>query len=256
MAMSMGWRWHLGVTTMTDISDNAYRQLVTIGLKDPFIRQIAGAVALAFTASAVIYVAGSGINAILSVALLLSFGVIFVILRTLMNNMDTSFVRTACFVASSIIMGIFLVFGVLLIPAATICLPKNFAVLLGLNSCTTTKEEIVFRPVSFPNIVYNPANGSRSVVVFYRPKRLEDAERVVGALLSAGYRSDGVASDLLELTPPSPGATVLRWTASAESALAAVSELIRTAMPVKASSLSVKTTPSSFSRGELQIDLF
>jgi hypothetical protein len=245
---------------MTDISDNTYRQLVSIGLKDPFIRQIAGAVALAFTASAVIYVAGSGINAILSVALLLSFGVIFVILRTLMSNMDSSFVRTACFVASSIIMGIFLVFGLLLIPAATICFPKDFSVLLGLNSCAkeqiVTKEEIVFRPVSFPKIDYNPANGSRRVVVFYRPSRLEDAERVVGALLSAGYQSDGVSSDLLELAPPSPGATVLRWTASAESALAGVSELIRTAMPVKASSLSVKTTPSSFSQGELQINLF
>ncbi len=239
---------------MTDISDNTYRQLVSIGLKDPFIRQIAGAAALAFTASSVIYVAGSGINAILSVALLLSFGVIFVILRTLMNNMDTSFVRTACFVASTVIMGIFLVFGLLLIPAATVCFPKNFSTLLGLNSCSTV--ETVFRPVSFPKIDYNPANGSRRVVVFYRPSRLEDAERVVGALLSAGYQSSGVSSDMLELTPPSPGATVLRWTASAESALAGISGLIRTAIPVRASSLSVKSTPSSFSQGELQINLF
>jgi hypothetical protein len=239
---------------MTDISDNTYRQLVSIGLKDPFIRQIAGAAALAFTASSVIYVAGSGINAILSVALLLSFGVIFVILRTLMNNMDTSFVRTACFVASTVIMGIFLVFGLLLIPAATVCFPKNFSTLLGLNSCSTV--EAVFRPVSFPKIDYNAANGSRRVVVFYRPSRLEDAERVVGALLSAGYQSSGVSSDMLELTPPSPGATVLRWTASAESALAGISGLIRTAIPVRASSLSVKSTPSSFSQGELQINLF
>lgn len=239
---------------MTDISDNTYRQLVSIGLKDPFIRQIAGAAALAFTASSVIYVAGSGINAILSVALLLSFGVIFVILRTLMNNMDTSFVRTACFVASTVIMEIFLVFGLLLIPAATVCFPKNFSTLLGLNSCSTV--EAVFRPVSFPKIDYNAANGSRRVVVFYRPSRLEDAERVVGALLSAGYQSSGVSSDMLELTPPSPGATVLRWTASAESALAGISGLIRTAIPVRASSLSVKSTPSSFSQGELQINLF
>lgn len=239
---------------MTDISDNTYRQLVSIGLKDPFIRQIAGAAALAFTASSVIYVAGSGINAILSVALLLSFGVIFVILRTLMNNMDTSFVRTACFVASTVIMGIFLVFGLLLIPAATVCFPKNFSTLLGLNSCSTV--EAVFRPVSFPKIDYNAANGSRRVVVFYRPSRLEDAERVVGALLSAGYQSSGVSSDMLELTPPSPGATVLRWTASAKSALAGISGLIRTAIPVRASSLSVKSTPSSFSQGELQINLF
>ena len=118
---------------MTDISNNTYSQLVSIGLKDPFIRQIAGAAALAVTASFVIYVAGSGINAILTLALLLSFGVVLVILRTLMNNMDTSFVRTACFVASTVIMGVFLVFGVLLIPAATICFPKHFRNLAGIK---------------------------------------------------------------------------------------------------------------------------
>jgi hypothetical protein len=244
---------------MSAISDNTYRQLVSIGLKDPFIREIAGAVAVAVIASAVIYAAGSGINAILSIALLLSFGVIFVILRTLMNNMNTSFVRTAAFVGASTIMGIFLVFGVLLIPAATICFPKNFAILLGLRSCAVEEKIVdkeVFRPVAFPNIAYNSANVSRRIVVFYRPERLQDAERIVGALLSAGYQSEGRSSSLLELTPPSPGATVLRWTASAESALDGVSELIRTAIPIKASTLFVKPTTSPLTQGELQINLF
>jgi hypothetical protein len=239
---------------MTDISNNTYRQLVSIGLRDPFIRQIAGAAALAVTASFVIYVVGSGINAILTLSLLLSFGVILVILRTLMNNMDTSFVRTACFVASTVIMGVFLIFGVLLVPAATICFPKNFAIMLGLNSCKGL--EIVFNPVPFPKIDRNPANVSHRVVVFYRPERLSDAERIVGALRSAGYQSDGINSDLLELTPPFPGATVLKWTASVQSTLAEVSELVRTAIPVKASSLKVNSSASSFSRGDLQINLF
>jgi hypothetical protein len=93
-------------------------------------------------------------------------------------------------------------------------------------------------------------------VVFYRPERLSDAERIVGALRSAGYQSDGINSDLLELTPPFPGATVLKWTASVQSTLAEVSELVRTAIPVKASSLKVNSSASSFSRGDLQINLF
>jgi hypothetical protein len=200
-------------------------------------------------------VVGSGINAILTLSLLLSFGVILVILRTLMNNMDTSFVRTACFVASTVIMGVFLIFGVLLIPAATICFPKNFAIMLGLNSCKGP-EITEFKPVPFPKIAFNPANASRRVVVFYRPERLSDAERIVGALRSAGYQSDGFNSDLLELTPPFPGATVLRSTASVQSSLAEVSELIGTAIPVKASTRFVNPRASSFSRGDLQIDLF
>jgi hypothetical protein len=249
---------------MTDISNSTYRQLVSIGLKDPFIRQIAGAAALAVTASFVIYVVGSGINAILTLSLLLSFGVILVILRTLMNNMDTSFVRTACFVASTVIMGVFLIFGVLLVPAATICFPKNFAIMLGLNSCKGVEitefkpvEITEFKPVFFPKIDLNRANRSRQVVVFYRPERLSDAERIVGALRSAGYQSDGVNSDLLELTPPFPGATVLKWNASVQSSLAEVSDLVRIAIPIKASSLSaVKSDASSFSRGDLQINLF
>jgi hypothetical protein len=240
---------------MTDISNNTYSQLVSIGLKDPFIRQIAGAAALAVTASFVIYVAGSGINAILTLALLLSFGVVLVILRTLMNNMDTSFVRTACFVASTVIMGVFLVFGVLLIPAATICFPKNFAILLGLNGCNRP-EVVEFKPVPFPKIDFNPANASHRVVVFYRPERLSDAERIVGALRSAGYQADGKNSDLIELTPPFPGATVLRWTSPVQSTLAEVSELVRTAIPVKASGLFVKSSPSSFNQSDLQINLF
>ena len=240
---------------MSDISDDTYGRLVLIGLKDPFIRQIAGAAALAVTASLVISVLGSGIKAILTISLLLSFGVILIILRTLMNNMDTSFVRTACFVASTIIMGVFLVFGVLLIPVATVCWPQNFAIMLGLNSCQGPIAA-EFKPVPFPDIHFNPANASRRVVVLYRPERLSDAERIVGALRSAGYQSDGVNSDLLELTPPFPAATVLKWTASVQSTLADVSELVRTAIPVKASSVSVSSSASSFSRGDLQIDLF
>jgi hypothetical protein len=242
---------------MSDISNNTYGRLVSIGLKDPFIRQIAGVAALAVIASFVILVLGTGVNAILTLSLLLSFGVVLVILRTLMNNMDTSFVRTACFIASTVIMGVFLIFGVLLIPAATICYPPNFAIMLGLNSCRVAAPAVndKFEPVSFPMIHFNSANGGRRVKVIYRPERRSDAERIVGALRSAGYQSDGVNSNLLELTPPFSGATVLKWISSAQSTLPEVSELIRTAIPVKALTLSVSSNASSFG-DDLQIDLF
>jgi hypothetical protein len=242
---------------MSDISNKTYGRLVSIGLKDPFIRQIAGVAALAVTASFVILVLGTGVNAILTLSLLLSFGVVLVILRTLMNNMDSSFVRTACFVASTVIMGVFLIFGVLLIPAATICYPPNFAIMLGLNSCKVATTAVIdkFEPVAFPMIHFDLANGSRRVKVIYRSERLSDAERIVGALRSAGYQSDGVNSTLLELTPPFPGATVLKWNSSGQATLPDVSELVRTAIPVKALTLAVSPSASSFN-DDLQIDLF
>jgi hypothetical protein len=242
---------------MSDISNNTYGRLVSIGLKDPFIRQIAGVAALAVTATFVILVLGTGVNAILTLSLLLSFGVVLVILRTLMNNMDSSFVKTACFIASTIIMGIFLIFGVLLVPAATICYPPDFAIMLGLNSCKVGAAPVAdkFEPVAFPMIHFDPANGGRRVKVIYRSERLSDAERIVGALRSAGYQSDGVNSTLLELTPPFPGATVLKWNSSAQATLPDVSELVRTAIPVKALTLSVSPSASSFN-DDLQIDLF
>src|SRR5262245_21447950 len=105
----------------TQESGDTYGRLLGIGLKDRFAQQIIVVVALATAASIAINVLGSGINVIITMALLLSFGVIFVILKSLIRNMNNSFVRTICLGASGVIMLVFLSFAILLVPAATMC---------------------------------------------------------------------------------------------------------------------------------------
>jgi hypothetical protein len=248
---------------MTDATDS-HDRLIGIGLKDPFIRQIAGMAALASTASFAISVLGSGVKAVLILALSLSFGVILIILRTLMNNMYSSFVRQACFVSSTVIMGIFLVFAALLVPVATICWPQAYAAILGVSSCGTTSAPTpaattptIFTPVEFPNVQYHPENAALHARVLYRPDRRAEAERIAGALQSAGFQTVWANSDLNELTPPFRGATVLKWTSQLGARTQDVTGLMRLAIPLSASSISVSPSASSFSRGDdFQIDLF
>src|ERR1700730_5988234 len=106
------------------------KRLIDVGLKDPFIRGIAGVVAIAAVASFTISALGSGPKAVIALALSLAFGVVLVVLRTLMKYVDSSFVRIVCFVSSAVIMGVFLTFAVLLVPAAVICWPQPFAQLI------------------------------------------------------------------------------------------------------------------------------
>ena len=66
-------------------SDNDIKsELIRIGLKDPFIRAIAGMVAIATAAGFVR--SGDGTRAVIAVGLSLMFGVVLVVLRVLMNN--------------------------------------------------------------------------------------------------------------------------------------------------------------------------
>lgn len=113
-------------------------RLIDVGLRDPFIRGIAGLVVVAAAASYAISALGSGTKAVITLALSLAFGVVLVVLRTLIKNVDSPFVRTICFAASGIIMFVFLAFAVLLIPAAIICWPHPYAQLLSLPSCAST----------------------------------------------------------------------------------------------------------------------
>jgi hypothetical protein len=231
-------------------------ELIRIGLKDPFIRGIVGVVVIAAAASFAISALGSGTKAIITLALSLSFGVILLILRTLMKNIDSGFVRTVCFLSSAVIMAVFLIFAVFLAPAAFICWPPSYAIILGLKSCGTIEKP--FKPVAFPAtaIAFNADNAKYNALVLYRAERQEDAENVVGALRSAGFQSKGIVDDLNELTEPYPGATVIRWTTTAQPVVTDVSKTLRIAIPVKASTISVSPNASSFTRGEIQINLF
>ena len=82
-------------------------ELIRVGLLDPFIRGIVGVVVIATAGSFAISALGNGTKAIITLALSLSFGVILVILRTLMKNIDSGFVRMVCFLSSAVIMAVF-----------------------------------------------------------------------------------------------------------------------------------------------------
>ena len=125
---------------MAKKKEATYDRLIKVGLQDPFIRGIAGVVAIATAASIAISTLGSGTKAVITIALSLLFGVVLVVLRALMKYADSTFVRMVCFASSAVIVTVFLVFTVLLVPAAVICWPQPYAQLLNLPNCLASLE--------------------------------------------------------------------------------------------------------------------
>jgi hypothetical protein len=114
-----------------------------------------------------------------------------------------------------------------------------------------------FRPISFPPIVLRPENAALRVRVLYRPERQQEAEKIAGVLLAAGFQTTWTTSDLNELTPAFAGETALRWTAQSQAQISDVAELLRSAIPVNATSIFVSPAPSTFNRDDnFQIVLF
>jgi hypothetical protein len=242
--------------------DEVFGRLVKVGLQDPFIRAIAGIVAIAVAASFAISALGNGTKTVITLALSLAFGVILVILRTIMKYVDSTFVRVACFVSCGVIMFVFLVFAVFLLPAAFICWPPTYAQLLNLPNCSSVAapidEPFKPEPPAGTAITFVPDNNKYLVLVFYRLERKKDAERIVGALLSAGYRSDGSQSSLNEVIAPNrnPGTTLIKTSTLARPAVDDVSRVVRIAIPVVASGISVFPDDAPLQRGNIQISLF
>ena len=246
---------------MAENQDALYDRLVKVGLQDPFIRAVAGMVVIAVAASFAISALGSGTKSVITLALALAFGVVLVVLRTLMKYIDSVFVKIVCLVSCGVIMSVFLIFAIFLVPAAFICWPHGYAQLLDLQSYQVPPPgDEEFKPVAYtgPAIAYNADNQKYLVMVFYRPDRKSDAEHIVGALLSAGYRSDGSQSTLNEVVAPNrnPGTTLIKTTTLARPALDHVSDVVRVAVPVEASSVSVFPEDAPLQRGNIQIDLF
>jgi len=241
-------------------ADRISDRLISAGLKDPFIRGIAGMAVIAVAASYAISALGSGTKAVITLALCLAFGVVLLILRTLMKYVDSFFVKIVCFVSAGVIMFVFLVFALLLIPAATICWPQPYAQLFSLLNCVGTIESPPFKaiPYSGSGITLNPDNGKYLVLVFYRAARQEDAERVVGALQTAGYRSEAAQSSLDEVIAPShqPDVTLVKTVTRARPAVDDVARVTKLAIPLKATSVSQLPDDAPLQRGDLQIDLF
>lgn len=237
-----------------------YDRLIDIGLRDPFIRTIVGLVVIAVAASFAVSALGSGTKAVITLALALSFGVVLLVLRTLMRYVDSAFVRMICFVSSGVIMFVFLAFALLLIPAAVICWPQPYAQLLSLPNCASAAIEEPFEPIAFTGkgITLDPANNKYFVWVFYRLERRDDARRIVGALLSAGYQSNGAASSLDEVITPNrqPNTTLIKTTTLARPAVDDVLKVVKLAIPVKAGAVLLFPEDVAFKRGNIQIDLF
>jgi hypothetical protein len=248
--------------------DATYRRLIDVGLQVPFFRVIAGgAVLLAAVASIAIPLLGSGTNVVIALALLLLFGVVSVILRSLMKYADSTFVKFVCLASSGVIMLVFLIFTVLLIPAVVGCWPPHYAQALSLPNCASAQTDLSaasakpFTPVAFDGkgISFNADNKKYLIFVFYRPDRLADAQRIVGALQSAGYDSEGDADDLNEVkgaTDRRPGTTLIKTSAIARPIVDEVSIVAKRAMPVNAAFVSVHPEDWPLRRGIIQIDLF
>jgi hypothetical protein len=85
-----------------------------------------------------------------------------------------------------------------------------------------------------------------------------DAEHIVGALLSAGYRADGRESSLNEVIAAnrSPGATLVKTTELAQPVVDDVSRIAQLAIPVRASMVTIFPGIADLSRGNIQIDCF
>src|SRR5262249_47450391 len=95
---------------------------------------------------------------------------------------------------------------------------------LGESSCSSgtvnrpSETDRPFTPIALADAVFNAGNAKYSVLVFDRPQRQEDAERIVGAFRSYGYtKSDGVTSPLDEVVAPDkrPGTTLIKTNADA-----------------------------------------
>jgi hypothetical protein len=117
-----------------------------------------------------------------------------------------------------------------------------------------------FKPVELSGIAipYNGDNRKFEVWVFYRPERQKDAEKIVGALRSAGYQSEGQQSNLNEVVAPNrnPDATLVKTTSYARLVVEDVFRLVQLAIPVKAPSASVFPKDAPLQQGHIQISLF
>jgi len=91
------------------VLDESKAGMVRIGLRDPFIQGIAGVVTIATAVSIAINTLGDGKNTIIAVALALIFGVILIVFRVLILNIDNTVVPWLCIFSSVTLTGVFLI---------------------------------------------------------------------------------------------------------------------------------------------------
>jgi hypothetical protein len=228
-----------------------YKKLIDIALQDPFVQLIAGLIVVAFVASSAVAALGSGPKAIIGLALTVTGGLVLFVIRTVVVKYpDSPFVKIVAFISASVIIGVFLIFVLLLVPAATICWPEPYREMLSLPACAVSREitpkndatpkngDIFELPDStrLPSVLYNPENSNYTVLIFYRSPRIRDAENIVGTLLKAGYKSNASESDLNEVRADDkrPGSSLIKSTAMARPIVDDVHRIVKLAIPLKA----------------------
>lgn len=125
---------------MSDEPTGPSAQFFRIGLRDPFIRGIGGLVFIATAVSIAIGTLGDGKKTIIAVALALIFGVLLVVFRVLIKNVDNTIVKWSCITSSTMLTGIFLIFAILSIPTVTFCWPPLYAQFLGITYCSSASN--------------------------------------------------------------------------------------------------------------------
>lgn len=247
----------------SDADDKA--TLIKVGLEDPFVRGIAGIVVVATAASIAISLLGDGLKAVLAIALSIVFGVILVVLRVLTRNADDPFVKMLSQIVSGAIAIVFVLLVFLVVPAVTFCWPQAYHDTLGLQACgaiasppSRTDTAFRARPYLGSGIVMNPDNAKYTLLVFYRPSRRSDAEGVVGAFLSAGYKSAGQETDLNEVATDdrSPDITLVKTSVPAQGLTPEVVRIAKLVLPLVADRVRTMQGPVAFAHGDVQVDLF
>jgi hypothetical protein len=118
-----------------DGGSSTRQALMRAGMRDPFIQGIIGIVAIATAIGIAVKTLGDGKNTIIAISLALIFGVVLIVFRVLIININNTVVRWLCIFSSVTLTGVFLIFVILTLPAVTFCWPPLYANFLGVHGC-------------------------------------------------------------------------------------------------------------------------
>lgn len=167
------------------LGGNVATSMIKIGLRDPFIQGIVGVVAIATAIGIAIKTLGDGKNTIIAVALALIFGVILVVFRVLILNINNTIVRWLCIFSSVTLTGVFLIFVILTLPAVTFCWPPLYAAFLGVRGCVAAYETATISPQMSD---LHDQNGN--YVGIYPAKLFSYSDKVNGVMTYSWNRTD------------------------------------------------------------------
>jgi hypothetical protein len=242
-------------------SGGLYQQLIAMGLADPFIKLVVGIVAIGAAVGFVLTEFGGGLKAIIAIGFGIGAGVILLILRALVKDTESNFVRIMGYAASLAITAVFSILVLAVIPVVLTCKPLAYANLLGLCVPPPAPANTPgFTPIQFTGTgTINQTNANYHILVFYRAPRQTDAEKVAGALLWAKFNSSAIDwrnDDLSELGALS-NVVLIRTSSHGQAVADNITHLVQSAIaPVDPNTVSISATDLVLNNGDVQVDLF